>query len=68
MAKATIRVRGWLNAEGKWAAYGYKDCTEDEADSVLQDMLPDVDMGRPFWMTAEIEIPDAVEVVAKVSG
>lgn len=63
-----IRVRGWINAEGKWAVYGYTDAADDEADSVLQDMMTDDDMGRPFWLIAEVEAPSPIEVAATVEN
>lgn len=63
-----IRVRGWINAEGKWAVYGWDGATDDDAESVLQDMMTDSDMGRPFWLVAEIEVPKAIEIEATVEN
>lgn len=64
MATKRIRVRGWINADGKWAMYGYTNSTDDNADSVLQDMMADEDMGRPFWLVADVEVPEPMEVPA----
>lgn len=63
-AKVKVRVRGWINAEAKWAVYGYTEATQDDADEVLADMMADADMGRPFWLVAEVEIPAEIEVPA----
>ena len=62
-----IRVRDWINAEGKWAVYGYTGAIQDDVDGVLIDiMTPDDgdDIGHPFWLVAEVEVPAEIEVPA----
>jgi hypothetical protein len=70
MNKVRVRVRVLLNAEGKWAAYGWTDATDDDCDSVLYDMMgaEDTLSARAYYLTAEIEIPRPVEVAAQVEG
>lgn len=65
MATVKVRVRGWIAQDGKWAIYGYTEASEDDADSVLLDMM-DAEGMRPFWLIAEVEVPKAVEVQAAV--
>ena len=60
-----IRVRGWINAEGRWAVLGADWMTPEAADADLADIMDaGDDMGRPFWLVAEVEAPTDIEVPA----
>jgi hypothetical protein len=68
METVRVRVRLMIDSKGKWAAYSYSGCTDDEADSVLFDMLPDgeIETARIFVLTADVPMPEIPEIPADV--
>ena len=69
MDTVTVRVRLLMNADGKWAAYGYTVATGDDEDEVLYDMMSseDTSSARSFYLTAQVPKPQVFDVPAEVS-
>lgn len=65
-ATTRIRIKVLINAEGKFAAYGYTSAVDGEQDDVLYDMMSgeDTATAREFWVNAEIPTPQVVEIEA----
>jgi hypothetical protein len=65
-----VRVRLLINADGKWAAYGWTAANEEEADEVLFDMMGDNDVmsARSYYLTARIPLPQSHEIAAAVEA
>lgn len=61
-----IRVKVAISSDGKWYAYGYDGCDEDDADNVIHDMASGDDIVAWKMLTAEIEMLQLVEVKANV--
>ena len=61
-----VRIKILVNGKGEYAAYGFDAVQNDEADEVLYDMMcsKDTATAREFWVTADIPIPQPVEVTA----
>lgn len=61
-----VRIKVLVNADGRYAAYGYTDADANGYDDVLYDMMSDEEItsAREFVVTAEIPTPKAVEIEA----
>ena len=63
-----VRCRMMMNAQGKWAVYGWTGASDDDCDSVLYDMMggEETNSARQFWITAEVPLPQSVEIEGKL--
>lgn len=64
-----VRIKVLLNAEGKWAAYGWTNATDGDQDEVLYDMMSgeDTTSAREFWVSADLELPQPIEIEGETS-
>lgn len=69
MAKTIkVRIPAVVSPDGKWCAYGYPGAMEDPDWSMVEWVA---DNGEPtyeyqrIWITAELPVPEAVEIEAE---
>jgi hypothetical protein len=62
-----VRIAVAVDPTGDWNSCGYKTSDKGDEDGVMQICVDTLGSGEArYWLTAELEVPEAKEVVATV--